>query len=637
MQKNLTPKAIGVLLSISAVILLWVFSPFESLELFTYDLRFKLKKPAPVSPQVLIIEVADDAIENLGKWPIPRDFHADLINILKECGSRLVVFDVLFDQPTAEDEIFSQSLQKAANVYLPVAFLLAEKRKKEKAIVLAESILSEPDESLLASAKKTGHTNIFVDSDGKVRSLPLFIRYQNRIFPQLGLEAACDWLGLDSNNLRQLKNGVVIDKRLFIPLASNGAFLINYPTGWQKSFRHLSYFEILKSYYSKKQKRGEPELDLTLLKDKVCFIGLTATGTADLKPTPLENIYPLVGLQASVFNSVIQRSFIRDAGILVNILISLLLFALSLAVCLKFSPLKAFWVSLVCIAAYGALSLWLFNLGIWVGLFLPLSIIALTYVGTTLYRFFAETRRRQLLEKELDIAREIQKSFLPQEIRVPANLDICAFFQPAKFVAGDLYDIVEVDKQKIGLFIADVSGKGVPAALVMAQTASFFRLISRRLADCAAVLGELNRELSLRLTGRFITGIYLVVDTSCGRACISSAGHLPAILYQKKLRKVLRVDAAAGLPLGVMADTTYEQKELFLESQDKLILFTDGLIEARNQKKEEFGLVRIEKILLESENLSAAGLSEKIKKELCAFTAGAEQHDDISLLILEMR
>jgi CHASE2 domain-containing sensor protein len=637
MQKNLPWKIIGILLSISAVILLWSFAPFKNLELLTYDARFKLKSPPPLSPQIFIIEIADDTIENLGAWPIPRDFHAELIAILRECGVKLTVFDVFFDQPTAEDELFSQSLQKAANVYLPVAFSLPEERKRKNAIISAESILSEPDELLLTSAKKTGHINIFVDADGKIRSLPLYIRHQDRIVPHLALQAACDWLGLNSAALRELKSGVVIDDRLFIPLTSDGAFLINYPAEWQKSFRHISYFDILTSYYSKKQKKASPKLNLEILTDTVCFIGSTATGTADLRPTPLENIYPMVGLHASVFNSIIQRSFIRDAGLPVNILISLLLFAVSLTICLKYSPLRAFRMILMCITAYCAFSLWLFNLGIWIGVFLPLCIFTLTYLGTTVYRFFAETRRRQLLEKELTIARDIQKNLLPQKIRVPATMTICAFFQPATFVAGDMYDIVEINEQTIGLFIADVAGKGVPAALIMSQTISFFRLISRRLIDCASVLGELNHELCLRLSDyRFVTGLYLVVDSSCGKACISSAGHLPALFYQKKTRTISRIDATKGLPLGIMADAAYEHQELLLEPGDKLLLFTDGLTEARNQQKEEFGLTRVEKVIVENETLSAHALSERIKTELCAFAAGAKQHDDICLLILEM-
>ncbi|MBM3245552.1 MAG: CHASE2 domain-containing protein, partial [Candidatus Omnitrophica bacterium] len=408
------------------------FFPFlEGPELSTYDLRFKLRPPAPVSGEIVIIEISDDTLNNLGKWPLPRDFHASLINVLKEFGVKSIVFDILFSEPTEHDDVFSEAIREAGNVYLPVAFYLpAVSPGRSDPAVESPGLLAGPRDLFVKSAKGTGHINVFVDSDGKVRSVPLFVRFDNKIFPQLALKVANDYLGAGHFDLKAV-----------VP------FQVNYPGLWETSFRHLSYFEVLKSYSGLK-KGIKSELDLSLLKNKICFIGLTATGTSDLQPVPLENIYPLVGLQASVLNSILTGKFIRDTGILPNTLINLFLFFACLIICIRFAPLRAFFGALGLAAAYFILALVLFIFGLWVGLFNPLLILAATYIVITLYRFLAEIRRRELLEKELEIAREIQKSFLPEDVKMPQGLPVFVSFEPARFVAGDLYDIHKISADK---------------------------------------------------------------------------------------------------------------------------------------------------------------------------------------------
>lgn len=568
----------------------------------------------------MIIEISDDTLNNLGKWPLPRDFHASLINVLKEFGVKSIVFDILFSEPTEHDDVFSEAIREAGNVYLPVAFYLpAVSPGRSDPAVESPGLLAGPRDLFVKSAKGTGHINVFVDSDGKVRSVPLFVRFDNKIFPQLALKVANDYLGAGHFDLKAV-----------VP------FQVNYPGLWETSFRHLSYFEVLKSYSGLK-KGIKSELDLSLLKNKICFIGLTATGTSDLQPVPLENIYPLVGLQASVLNSILTGKFIRDTGILPNTLINLFLFFACLIICIRFAPLRAFFGALGLAAAYFILALVLFIFGLWVGLFNPLLILAATYIVITLYRFLAEIRRRELLEKELEIAREIQKSFLPEDVKMPQGLPVFVSFEPARFVAGDLYDIHKISADKGGVLLGDVSGKGVPAALIMAQAISIFRLFSRNNPACGEVLTKLNAELYEKLSGRFITGVYLVIDSKSGSAVISSAGHLPVILYHKKTGAITELDGCGGLPLGVMEGALYEGQSFKMEEQDKVVFFTDGVTEARNINGEEFGIDRLKELVLAGGGLPGKELLEKIKFELHKFAKGAKQHDDISLIILEMQ
>jgi hypothetical protein len=389
----------------------------------------------------------------------------------------------------------------------------------------------------------------------------------------------------------------------------------------------MSYFEILKSYID--GKRSSPtQIDLTIIKDKACFIGLTAAGASDLKAIPLENIYPMLGLQASVFNSIINNDFISGADRFLNIFISVFIFVLSLLISMRFSALKALTGNLILGIVYFLISVAFFIFwGVWVDLFLPVLIIGLTYIGVTSYRFFDEARKRQLLEKELDIAAAIQKSFLPEDIKELYGIEISSFIEPAKFVAGDLYDIFAMADEKIGVFIGDVSGKGVSASLIMAQTISLFRLFSRQYSSCSEVLQRLNKELYGKATGRFITCLYMIVDMLGQKAIVSSAGHSPVLVYKSADKTVSEIELSADIPLGIKEETEYRDVVFDIHKGDRLIVFTDGLPEARNVSGQEFGIGNVK---------DAIAKGSDIKDELFRFSHRATQHDDITLITLSL-
>jgi len=587
-----------------------------------------------MSDSIVLIEISDDTLKNLGNWPLPRDFHTSLLEVLKDAGAKAIIFDIIFSEPTKYDSDFAQAIQKAGDVYLPLVFYINDKGYRTLAPPKGDAILTGISKDLWLPSVKVGHINVFVDPDGKLRRIPLFIEYNQEFYPHIGFKAACDWLGLNNKNIEFKRGRVIIDNRLSLPILRNCAFMVNYPENWEKSFRHLSYFDILKSYTDSKLNR-QPLLDLSIIKDKVCFIGLTATGTPDLKPTPLENIYPMLGLQASVFNSIIQGKFIIDAGLFFNILISILVFIFSLILCLRLSPVRAFIGSIAFGGVYFIISVALFIfLGIWIALFLPLVIIGLTYIGSTSYRFFQETQKRQILEKELDIALSIQKSFLPGEIRKISGLDIFPFIQPAKFVAGDFYDILPIDDKRMGVFIGDVAGKGVPAALIMAQTISLFRVFSRQYLTCSEVLTCLNREFAGKFDSRFVTALYMIADLDKHKIRVSSAGHGPLLIYKKKENRILEMEFSSGMPLGIMEGTEYKDREFDIENGDGVIVFTDGITEARNKEGSEFGVDKIKDLVLENAACGSQIINKRIKDAVMRFSYPLPQYDDITLIVM---
>jgi serine phosphatase RsbU (regulator of sigma subunit) len=599
--------------------------------LISYDVRLKLRPALKADQGIIIIEISDDTLNNLGKWPLPRDFHASLIDVLKEKGARMIILDLLFSEPTMFDDTLAESINKAGNVYMAVAF---EEQAGRIFPPESKTILADLRESFKESCAGIGFINATVDPDGKTRRVPLFIKYSNELYPQLALKAASSWLGLNINKIQFKGEKIIIDNKVSLPVVPDGSLLVNYPDTWSRTFGHLSYFEILKAYTDEKQ-GIKPQLDLSILKNKACFIGLTAIGTSDIRANPLESKYPMLGLQASVFNSILTRKFIVPAGLLLNTLINLIIFILSLFICLRFTPLKSFGSNIIFGIVYFLIASALFIfLGFWIDLFLPLLIIALTYIGATSYRFFNETKKRQLLEKELDIARAIQKSFLPKDLKEFSGICISSFMQPAKFVAGDLYDIVIVQGKKVGVFIGDVSGKGVPASLIMAQTISLFRIFVNQYERPSEVLNRLNKELYGRFEGRFVTSLYMIIDPQNNKVQVSSAGHAPVLLYRKNNNAVSEVELDAGMPLGIMEEVEYTDVDFDLGKNDKIMVFTDGLTEARNRQSREFGLDSVKKIIFDHRNASSDKILDVTKDELFRFSFRAPQHDDITIIVL---
>lgn len=621
-----------ILAAFILVSFLSIFRFFNIQELRSYDLRISLRPPLKVSEDIVIIEISDDTLQNLGRWPLPRDFHASLVSVLTQLEVKAIIFDILFSEPTLYDEAFAKSIKLAGNVYLPRVFYIPQSVRRSY-YPESEIILGDIPDILADSCYAEGHINVFVDNDGKIRKVPLFIRHKDRMYPQIALKAACDSLGLNIDNTRFGPDKLIIDNRLILPIGFNAAFFINYPGKWSRTFQHFSYFEILKSY--KDRMSGiKPKIDLDSLKGKICFIGLTATGTSDFRANPLESVYPMLGLQASLFNSIVNKEYIRDAGVLFNTLINLLILALSLIICLRLKPLRSFLVSISFGILYFLFSAGIFiRFGIWIDLFLPLFIIIFVYLGSTFYRFLDETRKNELIEKELDIARVIQKSFLPQDLNEVSSFEIASFMQPAKFVAGDLYDIIKINENKLGILIGDVSGKGVPAALIMAQTISLFRIFALQIGGCSQVLNRLNKELYGKFSGRFVTCLYMVIDIISGRVDVSSAGHAPLLFYSKAAQSVSEVELAIDVPLGIMEDTIYKDSGFTMEKGDKIAVFTDGVSEARDSNGREFGIDKVKAIMAGNNNLNAKQLEEKIKESLAQFSCHCPQHDDITIIM----
>jgi serine phosphatase RsbU (regulator of sigma subunit) len=256
-------------------------------------------------------------------------------------------------------------------------------------------------------------------------------------------------------------------------------------------------------------------------------------------------------------------------------------------------------------------------------------------------QLMVEQVEKERLEEELRIARQIQMSLLPGEglVRVP-GVRVAALCLPAAEVGGDYYDLLPLSETRMGVLVADVSGKGTSAALYMAELKGLVLSLSRIYESPAKLLCEANRILAANMDSRsFVTMTYAVVDTATRRMRYARAGHNPMIHLEARTGRT-RVLTPAGLGLGLDAGDRFEkileEDDVPLEPGDFFLFFTVGLSEAMNPGAELFGESRLRRILEDGRGLTSEELKERILEEVRAFVGDALPHDDMTLVVLKV-
>lgn len=245
----------------------------------------------------------------------------------------------------------------------------------------------------------------------------------------------------------------------------------------------------------------------------------------------------------------------------------------------------------------------------------------------------AFTREEKLLavEHELETARSIQQSILPRKIPSISRLEIAARYIPMTAVAGDFYDFIQVDSDRLGILVADVSGHGVPAALVASMVKIAFAGQSGRAADPAGVLSGMNEVLHGRVQRQFVTAVYTFIDTAERTIVYASAGHPWPLLHRKATRKVEALKQG-GLVLGPFRKTPYVNSRVPFEPGDRLLLYTDGIIEAANSGDELFGDHLLQEFIGTCD-LPAERFTDELLKEVHRWSAN--QGDDLTIVTMD--
>jgi sigma-B regulation protein RsbU (phosphoserine phosphatase) len=258
--------------------------------------------------------------------------------------------------------------------------------------------------------------------------------------------------------------------------------------------------------------------------------------------------------------------------------------------------------------------------------------IAIALENARLYEEIERQERR--LERDLSLARELQGRLLPQTNPQLAHLDVAAKFVPARTIGGDLYDYIPYSMSRLGIAIGDVSGKGAPAAIYAALVSGILRSHAPIEPSPAEMLSAVNLSLAeRRIEAQFVSIIFAVWDDAHRTLTVSNSG-LPRPIYMHGGKT--EVIEATGLPLGLFDEAEYDEFEFRMKGGDLFVLFSDGILDARNRKGELFGRGRVERIVSESAGKSAAHVVDAIFKAVAEHSAGVETFDDQTVVAIRV-
>jgi sigma-B regulation protein RsbU (phosphoserine phosphatase) len=254
-----------------------------------------------------------------------------------------------------------------------------------------------------------------------------------------------------------------------------------------------------------------------------------------------------------------------------------------------------------------------------------------------LYTYMQVLEKREI-EQEVGIAADVQRRLVPSMLPTLNGSELSAFTKPARGVSGDYYDVVKLnDTGKVAIVVCDVAGKGVPASLVMVMIRTILHLVASDSRDAAKMVTWINRGIAGEIDiERFATLSIAVYDPQTRTLDYSNAAHHPAVLYNRSDGTVTRVDTE-GLPVGLERSVGYGSSKVRLEPGDTILLFTDGITEALNEKREQYGDERLLEVFKNNATKRADDIVVAIRDSVTGFIGGARQHDDQTVLVLQAK
>ncbi|MCX6168766.1 MAG: SpoIIE family protein phosphatase [Ignavibacteriales bacterium] len=252
-------------------------------------------------------------------------------------------------------------------------------------------------------------------------------------------------------------------------------------------------------------------------------------------------------------------------------------------------------------------------------------------------KLIEESIEKERLEKEFDVARDIQRKILPSTVPTSDQLQISALFVPAFEVGGDYYDFFELENDRLGFVVADVSGKGISAAFIMAEVKGIFESLSKIIFNPRELLINVNNILKESLDKKnFVTAIYGVINKKSGVLNFARAGHTPIhICSSEKIERFQPAGIGLGLDYTIGFTSSIKEMEIQLKNNDIVICYSDGIPEAKNKLEEDFGYDRLDSLLIKNCNENLDKISNNLMKELTVFSQSHSQHDDITLVMFK--
>ncbi|MFC2061637.1 CHASE2 domain-containing protein [Elusimicrobiota bacterium] len=432
MKKN----RILLLLSVGISLLVVLFSILnigKGLELKSLDLRFIIRGPNPLSDKVFLVAIDDESISPkvLGRWPWRRAYMALFVDMMMPYELDALVFDILFTEPSEDfpedDLMLAEQAALMKKSFFPF-FCIPETTKKsrgysenlnpiDKKIIEKISFgkasnfkkphfikarnLVMPISLLGSSARSTGYVNASPDRDGITRRIPLVMQYKDYIVPNVAFEVVLKSLGVKREAIKIFPGKYIIiknDERVIkIPVDRKCRMLVNHAGDFTSENIPSATFVGITSSNEAIISGEKPPVDLRKLKDKIVFLGLTATGTSDLNPTPFTPIFPMVGFLTTASSNILREDFLTSAPGWLNWLLIMLtgLFASSLTI--RFRAIPSAVLNIVFMAVYFVISYAFFRNNYVINTFYPFLSVGLSYAGITVYRFTGEEQDKKAI------------------------------------------------------------------------------------------------------------------------------------------------------------------------------------------------------------------------------------------------
>ena len=659
----------------------------DSLRLRGFDFLEHLEprkyQPLPVE----IVAIDDRSLAQYGQWPWSRARVAQLIDKIASGKPSVLGVDIIFAEPDrmspgrlvdSDPEIPAQLAGELSRLPSHESLLSDAMRKVPTVLAVGTSDESHPHRTpsrvtmilesgsnprpflfthpellrslpeIAEAERGQGSVDMEADRDGVTRRVPLFIVAEGNLVPDLALEMLRVALGAGALRIVSGSEGVegATLGTHFLPTDRRGRIYPYFMPPYEA--RYISAADLLNGSY-----------DPARLNGAAVLLSPTALGVAKPDQTPL-GLMPSVEVWAQSLESMVTGNLLRRPASLNMIEIAIVLAAgLVIIFALPYQSPRLAGAALLCIVTIlfgSALASFEFSKLLLDGIYPALSSAFVFGVMLSENLRVAEAGRRRLadelqhereiearLDGELNAARAIQLGLLPRHFPGPpdrSDLEVFASIEPARMVGGDLYDFVLLDSDHLSFAIADVSGKGVPAALFMAMTKEVLHTATLRYRNALDhVFNEANDKISaaseeLGAGGTnmmFVTVFAGILDLTSGMLVYVNAGHdSPFVLHAGSDPKTLPL--AGGPPLGTVDDFQYSIERRQLAPGEMVLAYTDGVTEAQDTHQALYSGARLERLLASAPATGAKDVIDFVRDDVRRFAAGAEQADDITLL-----
>jgi adenylate cyclase len=659
----------------------------QSLRLRGFDFLEQLA-PRKYQPMpVHIVAIDDKSLAQYGQWPWSRARVAQLVDKIAAGKPSVLGVDIIFAEPDrlspgrlidsdpeipaqlagelsqlpSHEAVLAEALRKVPAVLAVAASNdAAHPRPPSRVTMILESganprpfLFTHPElvrslPEIEAAERGYGSIDQEADPDGVIRRVPLFIVAEGHLVPNLALEmlrvaSGAGALGIVSGN--EGVQGATLGSN-FLPTDGRGRIYPYFTPSYEA--RYISAADLLNGSY-----------DPARLNGAAVLLGSSALGLTDQDQTP-RGLMAGIEVWAQSLESMLSGNLLRRPAFLNPVEIALVLIAgLVVVFALPYENPRmaaAVFLAIVAILFGSALVSFKFSKLLLDGIYPALSSALVFGVMLSENLRVAETGRRRLaaelqheremearLDGELNAARAIQIGLLPRHFPGPpdrSDVEVYASIEPARMVGGDLYDFVLLDPEHLSFAIADVSGKGVPAALFMAMTKEVLHTATLRYRNALdRVFNEANDKISaaseeLGAGGTnmmFVTVFAGILDLATGALVYVNAGHdSPFVMRAGSAPASLPL--AGGPPLGTVDDFQYPIEQRQLTPGEMLLAYTDGVTEAQDANKALYSGGRLERLLATAPITSARSVVDFVRDDVRRFAAGAEQADDITLL-----